>query len=78
MEQSRNEGRVSGSLNATFITLIPKSDKPSSFSDFRPISLYNLVYKVISKLATIILKPILDRAIYWNQFGFLHNRKIDH
>ena len=76
VEQSRNEGRVSGSLNATFITLIPKSDKPSSFSDFRPISLCNLVYKVISKLVAARLKPILDKAISWNQFGFLHNRKI--
>ena len=66
VEQSRNEGRVLGSLNATFITLIPKSDKPSSFSDFRPISLYNLVYKVISKLTVVRLKLILDKAISWN------------
>ena len=26
------------SLNSTFLTLIPKRDKPTSFADFRPIS----------------------------------------
>ena len=61
--QSRNEGRVSVALNATFIMLIPKCDKPTSFSNYRPISLCNLVYKVISKLASNRLKPTLDRAI---------------
>ena len=74
--QSPTEGRVSGSLNATFITLIPKCDKPLSFANLSPISLCNLVYKVISKLAANRHKPILDRAISWNQFGFLHNRQI--
>ena len=72
--QSRSEGRVTGALNATFITLIPKHDKRLSFANFRSISLCNLVYKVISKLAANRLKPILGRAITWNQFGFLHNR----
>ena len=31
---------------------------------------------MISKLVVVRLKPILDRAISWNQFGFLHNRQI--
>ena len=67
---------MSGALNSTFITLIPKCDKPTSFSNYRPISLCNLAYKIISKLDAIRLKPILDIAISWNQFGFLHNRHI--
>ena len=74
--QSRSEGKVSGALNATFITLIPKCDNPISFPNYMPFSLCNLVYKVFSKLATIRLKPILDRAISRNQFGFLHQRQI--
>ena len=76
MEHSRNEGRVISVLNATFITLIPKSDKPTSFVEFRPISLCNMIYKTISKMAKITLKVILDKAISINQFGFLHNRQI--
>ena len=38
IEHSRIEGRVIGALNATFITLIPKCDKPSTLAEFRPIS----------------------------------------
>ena len=51
VEISKLEGRVASSLKSTFITLIPKKDKPLSFVDFRPISLCNLVYKLISKVA---------------------------
>ena len=76
VEQSRIEGRVTGALNSTFITLIPKCDKPLYFSDFRPISLCNLVYKTISNLEANRLKPLLDRSISKNQFGFLHNKQI--
>jgi hypothetical protein len=47
VEESRRLGIVSGGLNATFLTLIPKANKPSTFDDFRPISLCNLCYKVI-------------------------------
>ena len=74
VDHSRVEGRITGALNATFITLIPKCDKPLTFVDYRPISLCNLVYKTISKLAAIRLKPLLDKSISRNQFGFLHNR----
>ena len=76
IEHSRLEGRVLGALNATFITLIPKCDKPSFMRDFRPISLCNLIYKTISKLVSIRLKVILDKAISRHQFGFLHDRQI--
>ena len=63
VETSRIEGRVSPSLNSTFIALIPKKENPSTFSDFRLISLCNLVYKLISKVAAQRLKPFLDRHI---------------
>ena len=76
VDQSRDEGRVTGALNATFITLIPKCDKPTSFSNFRPIYLCNLVYKVISKLVAIRLKVVLEKTISRYQFGFLHDRQI--
>ena len=39
VEQSRLGGKVSGALHATFITLIPKRDKPCTIVDFRPIYL---------------------------------------
>jgi hypothetical protein len=47
VEESRRLGSIVGGLNSTFLTLIPKANKPTTFDDFRPISLCNLCYKVI-------------------------------
>ena len=74
VESSRIEGRVIPSLNSTFIVLIPKKENPLTFADFRPISLCSLVYKLISKVATLHLKLYLDKFISRQQFGFLKNR----
>ena len=40
------------SINSSFITLVPKSQSPSSVSDFRPISLLNSSMKIITKFLT--------------------------
>ena len=39
VEECRTTGRLYDTYNATFISLIPKSDDPQHFSDYRPISL---------------------------------------
>ena len=46
------------------------------FVYFRHISLFNLIYKLISKIDANHLKPFLDKAISTEQYGFLKNRKI--
>lgn len=43
-------GKLVRGLNAAFNTLIPKSSNPTSFSDYRPISLIGGVYKLIAKV----------------------------
>ena len=63
VETSRISGKVSPALNSTFLALFPKVDLRISFVDFRPISLCNLCYKLISKVAAMRLKPFLDEAI---------------
>ena len=73
MEHSRREEFVTKFLNATYLTLIPKCENPMSFAYFRPISLCNLVYKVITKIISIRLRPLLDDVISEEQFGFLKN-----
>ncbi|XP_026459699.1 uncharacterized protein LOC113360405 [Papaver somniferum] len=62
--------------NYTFITLIPKIKNASFPHDFRPISLSNSVYKIISKILTNRLKPILDGLISPFQSAFIANRQI--
>jgi hypothetical protein len=39
------------SLNATFITLIPKKTEAMEVKDFRPISLVGSVYKILAKVS---------------------------
>jgi len=76
VEQSRLSGFISGGLNSTFIALIPKISKATSFDDFRPISLCNFLYKIVSKVIAERIKPWLSRIISPEQFGFLKNRQI--
>lgn len=45
-------------LNDTFIALIPKVDHPETVAQFRPIGLYNVVYKTITKVIVNKLKVL--------------------
>ena len=74
VEETRCQGFISGAMNSTFIALIPKVTKPSSFDDFHPISLCNFIYKLIPKIIAERLKPFLANCISSEQFGFLHHR----
>lgn len=50
-------------LNETFITLIPKIKNPEDMVDFRPISLCNVVYKILSKMLVNRIKPVLESSV---------------
>jgi hypothetical protein len=76
VEESRLKGIISRGLNSTFLALIPKVNKPLTFGDFRPISLCNLCYKVITKIIANRIKPILSRSLSEEQLGFLKGRQI--
>jgi hypothetical protein len=67
---------VVGALNLNFISLIAKCDKPTSFSDYMPISLCNLVYKIITKIIANRLNLVLSKSLSLEQFGFLLDRQI--
>ncbi|GAU30882.1 hypothetical protein TSUD_15680 [Trifolium subterraneum] len=64
------------SLNETNICLIPKCDNPTSMKDLRPISLCNVMYKMISKVLANRLKCCLDKCVSQEQSAFVEGRSI--
>lgn len=50
-------GKMLPKINNTNLVLIPKSNLPNKLNDFRPISLFNFDYNIISKLLANRLKP---------------------
>ena len=68
--------KIGGSMNSTFLALIPKEKGASDFNKFQPISLCNIGYKLITKVITNLLKGILPNIIPENQGCFVHGRYI--
>ena len=60
---SLNNATIDSGLNSTFIALIPKLNNLTCVTDFRPISLCNVMYKIISKVLANRLKVILPHII---------------
>ena len=58
-------------LNRTLITLIPKIQGPETLGNYRPISLCNTVYKVVTKIIVARLRPYLDKLISPMQTAFV-------
>ena len=49
-------GEMDARLNITNICMIPKTERPTRMTELRPISLYNVGYKIISKVLCQRLK----------------------
>ena len=63
-------------INMTHVALIPKNNNPLSVLDYRPISLCNVMYKIISKVLANRLKEVLPHIISPFQSAFLSGRLI--
>lgn len=67
---------ISAGLNSNIVTLIPKFMGASRVEDFRPIVLGNFLFKILSKILSTCLGPILNRILSHSQYGFVPGRKI--
>ncbi|KAK4836666.1 hypothetical protein QYF36_025946 [Acer negundo] len=68
---SFRDGAFSVDLNQTLIALMPKVPSPIDMSQLRPISLYNISYKVISKVIIHRLKNLIPEIVTPNQVAFI-------
>ncbi|XP_030929600.1 uncharacterized protein LOC115955566 [Quercus lobata] len=71
-------GVVPSYLNETLIALILKCQNPESLSNYRPISLCNSIYKVISKIIVARIRPHLSSLISPVQTTFVPGRRGTH
>ena len=66
-----NTGTFPPSLDHSFITLIPKVKSPEYISQYRPISLSNVLYRVYSKVLANRLKKLLPNIVSEQQSAFM-------
>lgn len=74
--QVLNNGMDFEEVNKTNIVLIPKVQTPTNLGQFRPISLCNVIYKLISKLVVNRFQRVLHLCIEETQSAFVPGRQI--
>ena len=76
VEESRCTLGVLPAFNTTFLTLIPKEEWYLQPKSFRPISLYNVFIKIITKIIANQLKPLLPFLISKEEIGYVEGHQI--
>ncbi|XP_078151441.1 uncharacterized protein LOC144546765 [Carex rostrata] len=58
------------------LVLVPKCENPTKLTDFRPISVCNVLYKLISKILAARVRPFIARCVSPSQSAFVPGREI--
>ncbi|XP_074292769.1 uncharacterized protein LOC141619650 [Silene latifolia] len=72
--QFLNSGVMLKEWNNTHIILIPKVEKPELISQYRPISLCNVIYRLASKCRSNRLKLVISSIVLESQQAFVPSR----
>ncbi|PKU86575.1 Putative ribonuclease H protein [Dendrobium catenatum] len=67
-------GHLPRCAKETAIALIPKHQHATNISDYRPISLCNVFYKIIAKILANRMKCVMPHIIQKSQAGFISKR----
>lgn len=68
--------RIPMDLTRVKLVLIHKAPNPESVYQFRPISVCNTLYKLLTKILVNKLKPFLHAMIHPSQAGFVPGRRV--
>jgi hypothetical protein len=72
-----HEGRLHlYSINFGTITLLPKCREAAEITQYRPICLLNVSFKIFTKVATIKISHVAQKVITPSQMAFIHGRNI--
>ena len=71
-----NSGVIPPKFNETHIVLIPKVKNPTKVTQYRPISLSNVIFRLASKVLANRLKSLLPDIISENQSAFMFSHLI--
>ncbi|XP_074318184.1 uncharacterized protein LOC141654978 [Silene latifolia] len=71
-----NTRTISSDFNRTAIALIPKINSPETVENFRPISLCNVIIKIVTKCISNRLKKVMPFLVGDYQNGFVPGRNI--
>jgi len=76
VEETTSMHWILSSLNSTFIALVPKVEDFSTPDKYRPITLCNIIYKLISKILANRLKSLLPLLISPKQTWYVEGHQI--
>lgn len=66
--------RIVRGANYSFLVLVPKKKNPTKVLEFRPISLIECIYKVISKVFVKTLKKVIGFVVSESQLAFISSK----
>lgn len=75
-EEFWSTGKLPKGSNVAYIALIAKIENPNGLQDYRPISMLGCIYKMIAKVITSRLQPVMDSLVGPSQSSFIKGRQI--